>query len=82
MTKTDIASRGVEDESANTHVIAVPDLLHAPWINAAPPEIFKIFKNLKSITFHDSMVILEKGPIISRQEAISTIYKDSNFEWN
>ena len=64
------------------HMKNLPDLLHAPWINAAPPEIFKIFKNLKSITFHDSMVILEKGPIISRQEAISTIYKDSNFEWN
>ena len=59
------------------------DLQHAPFINAAPPpEVIAIFAGLKSVTFYNSMVILEKGPTRPAVEADSAKLKNPNFEWN
>jgi len=60
------------------------DLLHAPHIHGAtpPPEVLSTFAGLKSATFYNSMVILEKGPTRPAIEAISTKYKNPDFDWN
>lgn len=58
------------------------DLLHAPHIReSAPPALEKAFKNLKSVTFHNSMVVLEKGITRPSTEAVSTANRNPNFTW-
>jgi len=37
------------------------DLLHSPHISqSAPPELARVFKDLKSVNFYNSMIVLEK----------------------
>jgi hypothetical protein len=61
----------------------IPDILHVPWINhKAPAVATEIYKNIKSIAFYDSMVVIEKGPTAPKVEAVSSKYKNPNFEWN
>ena len=49
------------------------DLIHAPYIKTAspPPEIVEVFKNLKCITFYNSVVVFEKGVSAPFEEAVS-----------
>jgi hypothetical protein len=59
------------------------DFLHAPHIReSAPPALVEAFGSLKSVTFYNSMVILEKGPTSPSIEADSSKYKNPNFDWN
>ena len=61
------------------------ELLHAPHMPGVtpPPELLEMFPNLKSVTFYNSVVIIEKGPIsYEPQPADSDRYKDPDFDWN
>lgn len=60
------------------------DLIHIKHIKdrTAPPELTKIFKNLKCVTIYDSFVILEKGNVAPFNEAISAYHMDPKFAWN
>jgi len=58
------------------------DLLHAPHIReSAPPALAKAFVDLKSVTFHNSMVVLEKGVTRPPTEAVSTANRNPVFSW-
>lgn len=58
------------------------DFLHAPHIKeSAPPGLVTALHNFKSIRFHNSMVILEKGVTRPSKEAISTAKQNPNFLW-
>ena len=58
------------------------DLLHMPHIReSAPPALVQAFKNLKSVTFHNSMIVLEKGVTRPSTEAVSTAKQNPNFLW-
>lgn len=58
------------------------DFIHAPHIRqSAPPGLVESFKNLKSITFHNSVVVFEKGPTRPSTEAVSTAKQNPNFSW-
>jgi hypothetical protein len=58
------------------------DLLHAPHIReSAPPALVKAFVDLKSVTFHNSMVVLEKGITRPSTEAVSNANRNPVFSW-
>jgi hypothetical protein len=60
------------------------DLVHAPHIsNIGPPkEVTDMFPNLKSATFYNSVVILEKGPTIPATPAHSEDFQNPDFSWD
>lgn len=59
------------------------DFLHAPHIKeSAPPALVEALGSLKSVTFYNSMVVLEKGPTSPSIEADSSKYKNPDFDWN
>lgn len=61
------------------------DLINAPHVlGASPPkELTDMFPKLKSATFYNNVVILEKGPIAeSKTFLISDDFKNPVFEWN
>ena len=60
------------------------DLIHAPHINqSAPPQLAKAFKDLKSVEFYNSIVVLRKEHVEHpAKPAHSEDYWHPNFQWN
>jgi hypothetical protein len=61
------------------------DLLNAQHVpGASPPkELTDMFPNLKSATFYNNVVIIEKGPIKNNKTyLVSDDFKNPTFEWN
>ena len=58
------------------------DFLHHPHIReSAPPGLIEAFKNLKTVRFYNSMVILEKAVTRPSTEAVSDAKQNPNFKW-
>jgi hypothetical protein len=57
------------------------EIMHRDFIGQPPKELMDTFPNLKSVTFYDSVTIIEKGPTIRRVEAISNSKQNPDFEW-
>lgn len=59
------------------------DLIHAPHINETPPpELARIFKNLKSIEFYNSIIVLKKEYVeFPNKPAHNEEGWNPNFKW-
>lgn len=65
------------------YVKNIIDLLNAPHVPGAKPpkELTAMFPNLKSATFYDNLVVIEKGTTKSSTLLKSKDFKNPTFEW-
>jgi hypothetical protein len=74
-----------KETSCIEYVKNLVDLINAQHVvSGTPPKEFAdMFPNLKSATFYNNLIVIEKGPIAQRKTClISDDFKNPVFDWN